>query len=308
MASESSERRPVAVTLPPSLDEWLTERADTAGIDREELLVQLAATYRAAAEDGDAASELVTAVEEAATEAATERVEDRLGSFRSSLDAQLQAIRRRVVQLKHESDEKAEASRVSELSTRMGDLDGRLDGLEDAVGDLQGEIADMGGGDDPTATEAAPTGDADSGGHGGAADPEAAARLDDVESKLVRVARAVVELRDGHGPASDGDSGDRRTLRELRHAAIREGVREARCADCDGPIDLSLLPDATCPHCESRFTGLAVASDEPRIEVGTGDDVEDGTDGTDHDGNGGGTAAGSDVDTERGTGTEVTDR
>ena len=224
MASESSERRPVAVTLPPSLDEWLTERADAAGIDRRELLVQLAATYRAVAEDDDTASGLASAVEGAATDAATERVDDRLGSFRSSLDSQLEAIRKRIVQLKHETDEKAAAGRVSELATRTN-------GLEE--------------------------------------------RLDDVESKLVRVAHAVVELRDGDGRAGDAGVGDARdtTPAELKRVAAREGLREARCAGCGEDVDLALLPDAACPHCDARFDGLAVDSmfEGPRLDVVDGE-------------------------------------
>ncbi|MEF8841540.1 MAG: hypothetical protein V5A62_07915 [Haloarculaceae archaeon] len=280
MASESPERSPVPVTLPPSLDEWLAERADAAGVDRGELLVQLAATYRAAAEDGDAASELVSAVEGTATDAATERVDDRLGSFRSSLDSQLQAIRKRIVQLKHEVDERADASRVNELSTRVDGLDERLDGLEGTVGTLRTELETR-----PRVLEDEETStgrtDEHHGGHDGSVvDPELVERLDDVESKLVRLARAVVGLREGGVPAGDGDVpgapdiGESRgtTLRELKRTAVREGVRDARCAGCGGSVDLALLPDATCPYCDVRFHRLTTdpGSGEPRLGVGDG--------------------------------------
>jgi hypothetical protein len=275
MVRESPGQHPVPVTLPPALDEWLAEHADEAGIDRGELLVQLAATYRAAAEDGAAAGGLVNAVEEAATDAATERVDDRLDSFRSSLDSQLQVIRKRVVQLKRESDEKAEANRVNELSTRadglderLGDVDERLDDLEDAVGTLREEVEERptdGDGPGPSAPRDADAdrGDAPGGRDGTALDPGIVERLDDVESKLVRVARAVVELREEHPPGATGDG----ALRELKHAAAREGVREARCAGCEGTVDLALLPEAVCPHCDAPVRGLAVGG----TDDGTGE-------------------------------------
>ena len=266
MVRESPGQHPVPVTLPPSLDEWLAERADQAGIDRGELLVQLAATYRATAEDDAAAGGLVNAVEEAATDAATERVDDRLGSFRSSLDSQLQVIRKRVVQLKRESDEKAEASRVKELSTRVDDLDEsfedldeRLGELEDTVGTLREALEGRPTDGDGTGSSAPRDADADRGSApdervGTAVETDLVDRLEDVESKLVRVARAVVDLREEHPAGTAGDG----ALRELKRAAAREGVREARCAGCDGTVDLALLAEAVCPHCDTPVRGLAL--------------------------------------------------
>jgi hypothetical protein len=277
MVGEPSERRPVPVTLPPSLDEWLTERADAAGVDRRELLVQLAATYRAAAED-DAASGLASAVEGAATDAATERVDDRLGSFRSSLDSQLEAIRKRIVQLKHETDEKAAAGRVSELATRTNGLEERLDDVEDAIETLREDAQERAAATDgdEMAGDAATDRTGTAGEDGGTtAGPELAERLDVVESKLVRVAHAVVELRDGAGRAGDAGVGDAHdtTPAELKRVAAREGLREARCAGCGEDVDLALLPDAACPHCDARFDGLAVDSpfEEPRLHVVDGE-------------------------------------
>lgn len=268
MASESSEPRAVAVTLPPALDEWLAERAETADTDREELLVQLAAAYRTAAGDGDAVPELAGALERAATDAATERIDDRLGSFRSSLDSQLQAIRRRVVQLKHEADEKADRGRVDGLSTRVDGIEERLDGLDDleeSVETLHEEVETLRDGDPGLGAAAGGAVDRGAGRRDGpVVERELSGRLDDIESKLVRVARAVVELREG------GDADARPALRELKRVAAREGVREADCAGCAGTVDIALLPDAACPHCDARFRELApVPADGggPRLEV-----------------------------------------
>ncbi|MEF8869043.1 MAG: hypothetical protein V5A85_11045 [Haloarculaceae archaeon] len=285
MPSESPERRPVAVTLPPSLEEWLAERAEETGVDRGELLVQLAASYRAAA-DGDPAAELASAVEEAATEAATERVDDRLGSFRSSLDSQLQEIRKRVVQLKRESDEKAPSTRVAELSTRVDGLDERLDELEQSVRTLRTDVEELpgAGAGEPGSERAARSQGRDR----AAADPGLIERVEDVESKLVRVARAVVDLHERDAAtAATGEDADRAgadldhgvsgraTLRGIRRVAAREGVREAPCSGCGETVDLTLLPEADCPHCGARFADLALApaTGEPRLAL-----AEDGAD------------------------------
>lgn len=99
-------------------------------------------------------------------------------------------------------------------------------------------------------------------------------RLDDLESKLVRVAWAVVELRDDEG----GTLHDA-TFRELKRVATREGVHEATCADCDARVDVALLAERVCPHCESRFRELAVDTShgEPRFVVEDDGGTDDGT-------------------------------
>jgi hypothetical protein len=291
MASESSERPSVSVRLPPALDEWLAERAEDAGIDPGELLVQLAATYRAAAEDDDAVDELANAVEGAATDAATERVDDRLGAFRSSLDSQLQEIRRRIVQLKHESDEKAERGRVDGLSTRLDGVEETLDGVDDSIGSIRDDVERLEGElrtlretvEESGATGPETTGSADaagrpSGEHGDPVTDEGFdERLEDIESKLVRVARVVVEMHDG----------GRGTLHGLKRVAAREGVRAATCAECAGTVDIGLLPDATCPHCDVRFRELAVdptGDEDARLEAApdpsSGSGGAEGADGT----------------------------
>lgn len=273
MASEPPERHPVPVRLPRSLDEWLADRADTADVDREELLVQLAATYRAAVEDGDATPDLVHAVEDAAIEAATERVDDRLGSFRSSLDSQLQAIRKRIVQLKHESDEKAEAKQVRDLSTKVEGVERSVDDIETALESLDEEVEEL----STEASDAERSTGTSLDGSDDAARGDPIGRLDDVESKLVRVARAVVELRDDEG----GTLHDA-TFRELRRVAAREGVREATCADCEARVDVALLAERVCPHCERRFRELAVDTPhgEPRLVVEDDGETDDGTEET----------------------------
>jgi hypothetical protein len=260
MASEPPERHPVPVTVPPSLDEWLSEHTDSADVDREELLVQLVAAYQVAAEDGDAAAALADAAGEIATDTARERVDERLGSFRSSLDSQLQAIRKRIVQLKHESEEKAEASRVRELVRRTKDVEERVADVQSSVETLREEFEEERATEDEPdpITERVNVGEAGS-------DPELVERLDEVESKLVRVAQAVVELRETEETRVDDTA-----FHGLKRVAAREGVHEATCTACEEGVDLTLLAEPACPHCGSRFDDLDVDTTvgEPRLVGG----------------------------------------
>lgn len=49
----------------------------------------------------------------------------------------------------------------------------------------------------------------------------------------------------------------RERLAELSRAANREGVRTADCEACAETVDIGLLTDPTCPHCEAPFTEFA---------------------------------------------------
>lgn len=49
---------------------------------------------------------------------------------------------------------------------------------------------------------------------------------------------------------------DQETLSALLRRANREDIRTADCADCGQTVDLSLLEDPTCPHCEQPFERL----------------------------------------------------
>lgn len=73
-------------------------------------------------------------------------------------------------------------------------------------------------------------------------------RLDDLEADLDRLAWVVVEDREG----ADGDP----VLERIRRTAQVAGVDRAACVDCGGSVDLSLLSESRCPHCETAFEDL----------------------------------------------------
>ena len=167
MASESTDDGSVTLSLPADLDSWLDDRARRLDVDRETLLVQLLASYRAVA-DGDAGADDLPV-----TDAAQEHLDDRLEALREDHEENIADVRDRIVQVKKEADRKAPRDHGHDELERVATLAGRVAALEDTVegSDLLGtDLAD---------------------------------RLDELESRLRTVAWAVNGLRDAQ---ETGDS------------------------------------------------------------------------------------------------------
>ncbi|QZP38126.1 hypothetical protein [Halobaculum magnesiiphilum] len=75
-------------------------------------------------------------------------------------------------------------------------------------------------------------------------------RTDELERSLER-ARS-------HGEDRERSRVDER-LTKLKRTASAEGIRSAECDECDGSVDLGVLPEPRCPHCGAEFISL-----EPR--------------------------------------------
>ena len=127
MASESREETAVdGVDVPAGLDDWLDERAASLGIDRTELVVQVLASYRAAATmDGDLdAAQLLDLDADDFVDVET-AVEDALD--RQVSDAAETAVRER---MDARIDDRIEARVDERVAERVdGLLDDRVDGL-----------------------------------------------------------------------------------------------------------------------------------------------------------------------------------
>jgi hypothetical protein len=222
MASEPTDGRPEPADLPPELEAWLEEHAAHLGMTRTEFVVGLLEAYRT-------------------TETERGGLESPLDRLRDDFDDDLDDVRRRVLQVKQETDAKAPADHsheaLGELDERVSGLADRLDALETTVDSLEGR---------PSGADTTTVG-------------EFADRLDDFEEKLTRVASAVVTLREeatagsGGDPAAD-ESG--RWLADIRRRACRESVEEADCGACGERINLALLPEPVCPHCGTDLEGL----------------------------------------------------
>ena len=286
MASEPTDSRSVALDLPATLDEWLTERAADMGVEREELLVQLVSSYQVATESengeavtafetalDDGAADIERAVEDAVDDAVADAVPDeqtvarqvdqqideRLDSLEAGIEDKLDDIRRRVVQVKQEADSKAPPDHDHEAFARLDDLERQVSGLSEQIAEL----------------ETAVTEPAEAGG-------EIEAELADVQSKLTQLARIVVELRDG---GTGGETEAEAALSRIKTTAAREGFERADCGACGEAVSLALLTEPTCPHCGSRFRDVVAGSggmfgSNPRLtgpNTAAADEEADGT-------------------------------
>jgi len=274
MARESTEEGVITVELPPELDEWLDERAQELGEPREELVTQLLAAYRTTATErhgGDLATaldvegrvedamqdELDAAVAAAVddvlaarvdstvrdrlpdiTDAVESRVEGRLEGVEDDFSGKITDVRERVVQLKRELDEKAPADHEAFETVAA---------LDDSVAELNRELVEIR--DDLENATASQT---ERMNHLESRFDEFETRLDDTESKLKRVAWVVSDLRENQG----GRDAHQKAVDRLKRAAAQEGISSASCQNCGETVDIALLTDPHCPHCNSTVSDV----------------------------------------------------
>lgn len=244
MATESADGSEVSVTLPPSLQEWLDERAEALGVERGEVLVQLASAYRAAAEldddpvgallddalEGRIAGSLDGRIDDriadhgagGVDEAAFDALRDRVDALESTHEEDVEDVRNRVLQLRGALRDRAEADHGHE------ELRERADSLSSHLEDVGSDVAHL--------SERVDRRDD---------------RLGEVESKLDRLARVVLSMRDG-----GADRADDEVLEHIRTAANRSRVGVAHCEDCGRALRIALLTRPACPHCEAEFRDL----------------------------------------------------
>jgi len=271
MASESTGEGTVAVSLPAELDDWLDERAAALDTDRETVLVQLLASYRATAEldsdvepqeripiaEAQTVEEMVTSVlaehlddrVESAVQAQIQAsvqslIDDRVGDVEADYMEKITDLRERVVQLKRELDEKAVTDHdheafdhIDEVETRLGELEAAVDRIET---DVETRL-----GDQETETE------------------EIKAQLDSVQERLKTVAWVVKDLRE----AREGDSGVE-SVERIKRAAAKINVDHAKCENCSNTVSVGLLTEPNCPHCDATVTNVEAASgffSKPRL-------------------------------------------
>jgi DNA repair ATPase RecN len=283
MASESSEERVVSARLPSAVDEWLDAKAAELGVDRETVVVQLLSSYRAASElgdedvsspfDGDVEEEvravvadrlpdIASAVSEQVdggdvdagdVEAVESRLEADLDRVERDFEEKIRDVRERVIQVKQEADAKAaadhdhpELDEVSTLAEETSDLATRLDAIEDRLDDEQRDRESL---DERVA------------------DLESAVdRLDDVEEKLQTVAWVVSDLRED----VEADASGRRAVEGLKQSAAEADVDRAVCDSCEAPVDIALLTEPRCPHCNAAVNDVELPSGlfgKPRLTV-----------------------------------------
>lgn len=159
-----------------------------------------------------------------------DRIDDR---FRSMIDD----VRDRVIQVKREADDKAPADHTHH------DLRNSVEQVGHEVTTLEAQIEQL---DDRVAT-------------GFENYEEILTYLtettDTLNRRLGRLASAVIDLREQAGEAAR-DEVRRTALSHLTETANRHGVEAAKCDSCGETVDLSLLVEPRCPHCDTSFTSV----------------------------------------------------
>lgn len=277
MASEGVEDTTVPVSVSEDVRDWLDEQAAAADADPGEVAGRLLAAYHAVVE-GDGGVDVDAPVPAPATRPGAggpigdanangvteDELDERVAQLQDELHELIEDVRKRVVQLKRELDEKAPAdhehdahealrSRVDDAETRIEELEGDADRIEDfertaeRIDDLERDVDRL---DESVGTI-----------EDGFENYEEVLTFlveetEAIQDRLDTLARAVVAVR------SDVESiaarrARREQVRELKRAASQYGVRRADCESCDATIEIALLTEPACPHCASQFTDLA---------------------------------------------------
>jgi len=264
MSSESTDDGGVHVELSADLDEWLTEQAETLGVPREAVMEQLLAAYVAAADaDGEMGDLLQPSADEldavvaatvdeklnGAVEAATEsavsshipdivdtverQLAERFDALEADFQTKIEDVRERVVQVKREADAKAPADHSHAEFDRIDALSEEIEEMETELAALRDDVTES---RETTDERVADIGD----------------RLDDVEDKLTRVAWVVSDLREDRG----GRDRNRKAVDRLKRAAAQENISTARCSNCDEQVEIGLLTEPQCPHCNTTVSDV----------------------------------------------------
>lgn len=267
MASEPTEEGVVTVDLSDGLDEWLDDRASELGVSREELIIQLLTSYRAtielegevplssvvdvdvgAAIDQQLGDQLDAAVAATVDDKLESAVEDRLPDVAEAVESRLDGrfeeveadfqekiddVRQRVIQLKRELDTKAAADHDHEALSNAEDLEREVGKLTDTVESIRADLEEH---------RSEVDGDIS----------ELEAQFEDTEDRLKRVAWVVNDLRDDTGSRD----AHQQAVDRIKRAAAQEGVSTAACENCDESVDVSLLTDPQCPHCDATVSDV----------------------------------------------------
>jgi len=285
MASESSDDVGVSLSLPPDVAAWLDRKAADLDVDQEDVVVQLLASYRAAEEfdDDDVSATLGTDVESEVRDIVAERLPDIAAAVADRIDTgdtaeveerltteldrveseftdKIQDVRERVVQVKQETDGKADADHthpefgeLATLSTAVDDLEASLGAIESRVANNAETVADVGERTDDIHAQIAELDDATE-------------RLAELEERLQTVAWVVSDLREAEQARSSGTS----PIDRLKATAAELDIDRAVCGNCSEAVDIALLHEPRCPHCDAAVSDVTLPTGifgKPKLTV-----------------------------------------
>jgi phage shock protein A len=244
MGSEQAE------ALSPDLRSWVEKRAEETGTTPESVLVRALTAYRFLEGEGESIEEVAPPGSGAFAEVVDrlDDVERRLAETERSVESDVEDLRDRVVQVKREADDRAPADHDHP------DLDDRVDRAEDRAEAAASRVDDL----------AADLADLESRVGGGFENYEEVLTYltdttEELEERTRRLAGAVVDARRTL-VRLESATATRAAADDLRREANRHGETRARCGDCDGTVDLTLLSAPECPHCGATLAGFEPGS------------------------------------------------
>lgn len=296
MVRESSNEVGVSVSLPPDVEAWLDHKAADLGVDRETIVVQLLASYRAAEElDDDAVADALSGdVESQVRDIVAERLPDiatavadrvdtgdanaveealtaEVDRVESEFDTKIEDVRERVIQVRDEARERADADHTHPEFDELATLSSAVDDMESSLAAIESRV------DDRTDAVDALEDRAESVDERVAAVEAAAERLDEIEERLRTVAWVVSDLREAEQARSSGSA----AIDRLKTTAAELDVDRAVCGNCSQTVDIALLSESRCPHCDAAVSDVQLPSGlfgKPKLTVArqleAGDEAE----------------------------------
>ncbi|QDX40615.1 hypothetical protein [Salarchaeum sp. JOR-1] len=222
--------------------EWLEARADESNLDPDAFLMRLVAAFRTIEESGDVSFATESELDDLSGDVAA--LEDDVDALRSATEDDLEDVRERVVEVAEELDEKADAQHDhSELTERIDTAVETVRELREETRAVSEEVDDL----REWATD-------------GFENYEDVLEYltettEELDEKVGTLARVLVEVRRSTGSLAAAEE-ERAAAGALKHMANEQGVREAVCGECENAVDIALLTDATCPFCQSTFSGV----------------------------------------------------
>jgi chromosome segregation ATPase len=239
-----------SVALEGAAAAWLESRAEELGIDEEELLHRIIATYREAEEADD-----VSVVTESTLEDRLDDIEADLADVESSLQADVEAaesefadkiddVRERVIQVKRETDEKAPTDHDHpELAERLETTAKTLRDVEAGQRDLTEEVEEL--------DERVDAGFDNF--------EEVLSYLrdetDSLDRKTATLASAVLAMRESVASVAAAEA-HRKRVEQLQREANLAGVTDADCGECGQSVTVAQLAAPECPFCGAVFEGV----------------------------------------------------
>lgn len=238
MASDKSERDEVTLVLPEEVRDWLDEQAAGTDAAREDVAKRLLDAYHSVAvgSGGDDGAPLPAC--EGDRSVTDDQLDDRIGELNDEFRTLLADVRKRVVQVKRETDQKAvEGHDHPEFDERLGRLERQLDNVDESIETVETQL------------------------EAGFENYEDVLKYltDETESLRERtdaLARALIDVRE-EVELIAVERARRDEVNDLKRAANQYGIRTAECDACSASVDVAMLAEPECPHCTATVTDVS---------------------------------------------------